>query len=125
MSKRPLMAALALVAVLAPSAPDAQPLRPDRPVSVTVRMSTSYPIGPGADETALQQQARAAFYKAAAGECRLISDALTGDCALLQVNVSTRRMEARVIGGQPAEPTIAAEGTMSFALTPSLAPSSQ
>lgn len=126
MSKRPLRTALALAAVLVPFVVHAQPLlRPDRPVTVTVRMSTSYPVSAGADEVALQQQAREAFYKAAAGECPLISAALKGDCTLLQVNISTRRMESRMIGGQPAEPTITAEGTMSFAVAPSPAPSGQ
>ena len=121
MSIRPLSAAFALVAVLgAPLRSTPAPARnqPDRPVTVTVHLSTNYPIGAGADEATIQKQARAAFYQMAAGECALISQALKGDCALLQVNVNTRRMDPRTIGDQASAPAISAEGAMSFSVTP-------
>ena len=115
----PIVAVLGLTAALAPTLLYAQPLAPgDRPLTVTVHMTTNYPLGPSDDEAALQRQAREAFYKTAAGECAVITEALKGACALTQVNINTRRMDNRAFGNQPSVPSMVADGTMSFAVTP-------
>ena len=105
--------------MLAPTLLHAEPLVPrDKPITVTVRMTTHFPIGPNEDDAALQRQAREAFYKTAAGECAVITETLKGDCAVVQVTISTRRTDNRMASDQPPVSNVAADGMMSFAVTP-------
>ncbi len=126
MSIRPIAALLVSALALAPTILHADPLATrDKPIAVTVRSTTTLPLGAGADEAALQLQVRQAFYKAAMDECPVITATLKGDCALVQVTISTRRTDSRATGGQEAASNLVTEGAMSFAITPAGAPQQQ
>ena len=116
---RPIVAALGIAAMLAPTAVLAQTLpQRDRPLTVTVRISTSYPLAAGDDEVAVQKQAREVFYKTAAGECAIITAALKGDCTLQRLNINTGHRDIRVLGNQLPVPSVQTEATMSFIVSP-------
>ena len=119
MSVHSIAALVAGALMLAPTVLHAEPLAPrDKPITVTVRTTTTVPLAAGSDEAALQLQARQSFYKAAVNECSVITATVKGDCALVQLMISTRRMDNRGTGGQPPTSNLVAEGTMSFAVTP-------
>lgn len=118
MSVHPMAVLLVGALALAPTVLHAEPLTPrDKPITVTVRTTTALPLSTGSDEAALQLQARQAFYKAAMNECSVITATLKGDCALVQVSISTRRTDTRATGGQEAASNLVTEGAMSFAIT--------
>ncbi len=83
-------------------------------VKVTVRYNFSYPLNDTSSSAVLatQEKSRRAFYGMVSSECRILLETIAAECRVGNINVSSRKPNAR--NARNATPQIITSGSVTF-----------